>query len=199
MRNATWLPVLLLIMLVIVLLPLGAAAGFEVGAAWNAGRLTRWQRLPAVPERPTRIAGGSTASVFVETGAGQIYVCNHRDDGQCWVKYDQPVVSELSSEYCAQYPNHYAVSAPPGKPVDYLRADWCHFEAGEEADYALLADGSVWMWNHWDANFLNLARVFGTMGGGACLGLVIAIAVPIFVWLKGRRARGAFAEGRALP
>ncbi len=42
MRNATWLPVLLLFVFVIVLLPLGAVAGFEVGAAWNAGRLTRW-------------------------------------------------------------------------------------------------------------------------------------------------------------
>jgi len=89
------------------------------------------------------------------------------------------------------------VSAPPGKPVDYLQAQWCFFEAGEETDYALLADGSVWLWLHSDANFLNLARVFGTMGGGACLGLVIAIVVPILVWINGRRARAAFAKDQA--
>lgn len=38
MRRVARLPVLLVIVFVIVLLPLGTAAGFEVGAGWNAGR-----------------------------------------------------------------------------------------------------------------------------------------------------------------
>ncbi len=47
MRRATWLPVLLVIVFVIVLLPLGTAAGFEVGAGWNAGRAAGENGAPA--------------------------------------------------------------------------------------------------------------------------------------------------------
>jgi hypothetical protein len=101
------------------------------------------------------------------------------------------VVSELSNEYCSDWPTRYDVSAPPRQPVDYLQTRWCHFEAGEESDYALLADGSVWVWNHWDANFLNLARLFGPMGGGACAGALLGVLVPVFAWLRERRRRSA--------
>ncbi len=191
MRIPKWLP--LLIILVIVLLPLGAAAGFQVGVAWNAGRLARWRRLPALPGRATRIAGGSTAAVYVEAAGGQVYVCNHLE-ALCWARYDEPVISDLSNEYCEQWPTRYAVAAPPGQPVDYLQARWCHFEAGEESDYALMADGSLWVWNHWDANFLNLARVFGAMGGGACAGLLVGVAVPVFAWRRERRRQASAAQ-----
>jgi len=59
--------------------------------------------------------------------------------------------------------------------VDTLQARWRHFEAGEESDHALLADGSLWLCNHDDANFANLAQVFAGMASGAGLGLAAAL------------------------
>lgn len=186
MRTPNWLSIFVLPAML--LLPIGLVAGFLAGRAWNAGDFTRWQRLPDPPAKSVQIVGGSTEVVFIEMAAGQVYYCS-LSDNNCWVKYEKPVSASSRNEWCEQYPLHYSVSAPPGKVIDYLQTQWCHFEAGEEADYALLEDGSVWVWKHWDANFLNLARAFAAMGGGCSVGLLISIAVPVFVWLRKRTRR----------
>ncbi len=165
--------------------PIGTGAGFMVGRAWNSGAFVRWRRLPDPPMRPVQIVGGSTTTVFIATTDGQGYYCS-LSDGKCWVKYDEPVSTSPNNEDCERYPVHYSVSAPPGKVIDSLQTQWCHFEAGAEVDYAILEDGSIWMWNHFDANFLNLARAFGSAGVGCSLGLLAGIAVSIFYWRKGR-------------
>ena len=186
MRTRNWL--ITFVLLAMLLLPAGLAAGVLVGQEWNAGSFTRWQRLPDPPAKPVRIVGGSTEVVDIEMAGGQVYYCN-QSNNRCWVQSEEPVSVASSNEWCDQYPLHYSVSAPPGKVIDYLQTQWCHFEAGEEADYALLENGSVWMWNHWDANFLNLARAFAAMGGGCSVGLLISIAVPVFIWLRKRTRR----------
>ena len=187
MRIPTWLS--LFVLLATLLLPIGTVAGFMIGRAWNSGGLTRWQRLPNPPAWPVQIVGGSLSTVFVETPDGQVYMCDVSED-QCWVAYAEPVEVAPRNEACESWPIHYAVSAPPGEVVDYFQAQWCHFEAGEESDYALLEDGSAWMWNHFDANLLNPTRVLTAMAGGCCAGLLGSIAVPAFVVLR-RRARRA--------
>ena len=176
---------ILFVLTVTLVSPIGAGVGFMVGRAWNSGAFAHWRRLPDPPMRPVQIVGGSTTTVFIETTDGQVYYCNHEDD-KCWVKYNDPVSPSTKNDYCEQHPFRYVVSAAPGKVIDYLQTQWCHFEAGSEADYAILEDGSVWMWNHFDANFLNLARAFGAAGGGCSVGLLAGIAVSIYSWRRGR-------------
>lgn len=166
--------------------PIGVGIGFMVGKAWNSGGLTGWRRLPDPPTRPVQIVGGSTTAVLIATTDSQVFYCDPMDGAECWVKYDEPVFTNASNEYCTQWPLYYSVRAAPGEVIDYLQTKWCHFEAGEETDYALLKDGSLWMWHHFDANFLNLARVFGTAGVGCSIGFLAAIAVTIFNWRRDR-------------
>jgi len=166
--------------------PIGAGIGFLVGKAWNSGDLTGWRRLPAPPMMPVQIVGGSTTAIFIATADGQVFYCSPMDGDECWVKYDEPVFTDASNEYCEQWPLYYSVRAAPGEVIDYLQTQWCHFEAGEETDYALLEDGSVWVWHHFDANFLNLARAFDTAGVGCSVGLLAGVAVSIFNWRRGR-------------
>jgi len=76
----------------------------------------------------------------------------------------------------------------PGKVIGSLQTQSCLAEAGEEDDYAILEDGSVWVWSHWDASFLNLSRSFESIAAGCLVGLLPSIAVLSFVWLKKRAA-----------
>ncbi|MDW8328315.1 MAG: hypothetical protein RMK99_17285 [Anaerolineales bacterium] len=103
---------------------------------------------------------------------------------------EQPVALPARSEACEQYPLHYSVSPAPGKVVDALQVQWCHFEAGEEVNYVVLEDGSVWSWRHRDANFLNLARWFAAPAGGFLVGVLSSAALLLAIWPR-RRARRA--------
>ena len=82
------------------------------------------------------------------------------------------------------------MSAPPGNPIDTLLAQWCHFEASEQTGYAILQDGTVWMWQHRDANLLNLARSALTAAGGCLAGLLIGTLILFSAWLISRLPRG---------
>jgi hypothetical protein len=172
-----------------VLLPaIGLAAGILIGRAWNSGAFARWQRLPDPPASPVQIVGGSARDVYIQASDGQVYSCNP-SDGPCWAQDEKPATSPAQSGDCEQYPLHYSVSPAPGKVVDSLQIQWCHFEAGEETNYVVLEDGSVWRWQHWDANFLNLTRSFVSLAGGCLAGLLLSVALVLAVWLRKRAQR----------
>lgn len=179
-----------LVVLLAASLPLiGLAAGILISRAWNSGALARWQRLPDPPASPVQIVGGSISAVYIRASDGRVYSCNP-SDGPCWVEAEQPANSPTRSQACEQYPRRYSVSPAPGKVADSLQVQWCHFEAGEEVNYAVLEDGSLWSWRHRDANFLNLARAFAALAGGFLVGALASVALLLAVWLS-RRARRA--------
>jgi hypothetical protein len=190
MKIPNWLIYTLLALLVVVLSLGGCAAGMPLGTAWNSGSLARWDRLPDPPAAPAAIVTGSTAEVYIETADGGIYYCNPADE-VCWVESDTPEPLAARNEDCEDWPIRYQVRPAPGTVIDSLQTQWCHFEAGEEVDYAILDDGSVWMWSHFDANYLNMARVLVPMGGGCLAGLLVGIVLIVVVWRRRRRQAGA--------
>lgn len=179
---------LLTILLALTLPLIGIALGIQAGKAWNTGSLARWERLPDPPARPVQIAGGATSQVFIKAADGQVYACTPVG-GECWVQANEPVDLAPIDAACAEYPIHYAMSASPGNAIDTLETQWCHFEAGEQTGYAILDDGSVWMWQHRDANFLNLARTAVAAAGGCLAGLIISALILFSAWLISRVPR----------
>jgi len=176
---------LLTILLALTLPLIGIALGVQLGAAWNTGSLARWERLPDPPARPVQIAGGTISIVLVKAADSQVYACTPVG-GECWVQANEPVDLTTVDADCAKYPVRYAMSAPPGNTIDTLQTQWCHFEAGEQTGYAILQDGTVWMWQHRDANFLNLARSVLTAAGGCLAGLLICTLILFSAWLISR-------------
>jgi hypothetical protein len=179
---------LLTILLALALPILGIALGVQLGAAWNTGSLARWERLPDLPASPIQIVGGTTSLVYVKTADGQVYTCTPAG-GECWTRADAPLDLDPIDAACAEYPLRYAMSAPPGNIIDSLQTQWCHFEAGEQTGYAILDDGTVWMWQHRDANYLNLARIAVTATGGCLAGLLTGTLILFSVWLVSRLPR----------
>ncbi len=179
---------LLTILLALTLPLIGIALGVQAGRAWNTGSLARWERLPDPPASPVQIAGGATSVVLVKAADGQVYACTPVG-GECWVQANVPVDLVPIDPACARYPVRYLMSAPPGNPIDTLQTQWCHFEAGEQTGYAILDDGSVWMWQHRDANFLNLARTAVTAAGGCLAGLLIGALILFSAYLVSRVPR----------
>lgn len=178
----------LTILLALTLLLVGIALGVRLGVAWNTGSLARWERLPEPPASPVQIVGGTTRLVYVMAADGQVYACTPAG-GECWAAVDTPLDIAPIDPACAEYPIHYSMSAPPGKTIDSLQTQWCHFEAGEQTGYALLDDGTVWMWQHRDANFLNLARTAVTATAGCLAGLLLGALILFFAWLFSRTTR----------
>ena len=179
------LNLLLTILLALALPILGVALGFQFSVAWNTGSLARWERLPEPPARVEKFVGGSTSQVFIQAADGQIYACTLAG-GECWAPADAPPDYPSIDAACAEYPIRYDLSAPPGKVMDVLETQWCHFEAGEQTNYALLEDGSLWRWHHRDANFLNLARAGVSALGGCVAGLLFGAIILFSFWLFNR-------------
>lgn len=178
---------------------LGGWLGLTVGILWNRGEFARWQPLPPLPASAARIVTGSPDGVIVETVDGSLLFCDAAGES-CWTAATEMTGLTPVGEDCAEYPVGYNVSAPPQQAVDYLTTTWCHFEAGEQTDYALLADGSVWVWTHFNANFLSLFRAFGSSLAGAVAGFVLAAVVTViglgFVGRVGKTGAGRPATGR---
>lgn len=188
MKTLNWLS--LFILLAIVLTPIGIVLGFQAGTQWNRGAFTPWLRLPDPPVTPVQIVDGSSTVVYIEASDGQVYSCSWPDN-QCWVEDEKPVTTTQQQDNCDYGPLQYSVSAPPGKVTSYLKTQCSFFELGEESDYAILEDGSAWVWNHRDATGLNLTRLLAAAGGGGGLGLLASLAIPVLIRLWRRRQRDA--------
>ncbi|MFN8459719.1 MAG: hypothetical protein U0401_34575 [Anaerolineae bacterium] len=185
LKKAGWL--IIIVAIIIGPTVAGCWAGLWLAQTWNSGGFVRWERLPPLPQPPLQLVGGAIAGnfrgvVYVKTIDGQVYACRPRETDACWLKTNTPSKGGSEDETCAAYPLRYTVAEPPGPVKEHLRVQWCHFEAGAQNDFVLLEDGSIWVWQHWDANYLNLSRGFLALGCGPSLGLLIGVAGVIFLW-----------------
>lgn len=173
---------LVLVVLAILLcspcLGLGGSAAFL--STGGQGRLSRWRPLSAPPAGAAALVTADPNIVYVETGSGAIFVCEHSGDpagADCWQAAEPPfeIASEANFER-AVYSG--AVPPPPGEAVDQLYVSIIFAEAAFEARYAVLADGTVWVWEY-DANsyaslvVLLLGPVVGLVLGLVVIGLLI--------------------------
>ena len=193
----TWVWRIVISILLLIGLPLlGIRAGFSFVEGWK--NLERWQSLGSPADMPLRIVAGNLYVVYLRAQDGSLFECDHTGptrDNACWKQ-----VNELPEGVGSgvEYGNAYRgeIPPPPGPVKEVLDVSWMFAERATYLRYALLEDGSVWVWDYQaDANWNLMLIMCGPIGG-----LALAIVIVLVMWLgAGLRAllrrRRAKAEG----
>ena len=83
-----------------------------------------------------------------------------------------------------------AEGPPPEAPVDVLYVSRFYAEMAVEARYALLPDGTVWVWFHESSGYLALLVLLGSPVLGFGVGFVLAVILLVAQGVR-RRLRWA--------
>jgi hypothetical protein len=181
-KRLTWVGRIIISVVLLIVLPvLGIPAGFVFLEGWKNLDAGRWQSLGSPAEMPLAIVGGDPGAVYVRGQDGSLFECDHTGptrDNACWKEVDQQRERgggvNLGDRYRGEIP------PPPGPVKEVLDVSLMMFvERASYLRYALLEDGSVWLWDyHADANW-SLALL---MLGPIC-GLAVAIVIVLVSWV----------------
>lgn len=146
------------------------------------GVFTRWEPLGSPPEPITRLLGyefGDRARILVrvETNSGALYQCCSRQS----TDWNEVTPSELVyADACGDLPSQAAV--PPREVLSCVESRAVE-GATDRTQFALLDDGSVWVWRH-RVEFLAELPIICWSGA---IGLLLGIGVMGCVWIIQRR------------
>jgi hypothetical protein len=182
--------VLALVVLVILLCSpcLGLGGGLAYVNAAAQGRFARWRTLGAPPTGAVALITADPNLVYVETASGGFFACAHNGRAAgagCWAPAEPPFAIAPEADFeRAVFSGD--VPPPPGNLVDQLPVSLIFADTASEARYAVLDDGSVWVWEYSAGGYDSLiALLLGPVVGlGAGL-LIIGVLV-----LLGRGRRG---------
>jgi len=183
-------------LLLLIGLPLlGIPAGFALLSAWNNLDARSWQALGRPAEVPTAIVDADLDEVYVRAQDGSLYVCDHTGptrNNACWVEVDQ--VGERDDGVRPNSTYREEVPSPPGTIREFRHVSWYHAERARHSRYALLEDGSIWLWDRSaDANWSLVLLACGPISG-----LALAIVIVLVWWgVAGLRALWRRLQARA--
>jgi hypothetical protein len=130
---------------------------------------------------PTEIVDGDLDRVYVRAEKGALFECDLSrlgSDNGCWEEVDQPRERAPGVENRNTYQGE--IPPPPGPVKDAYDVSWMFAERASHLRYAMLEDGSLWLWTyHVDAN----TNLFVLLMAGPFCGLVLAIAIILVIWL----------------
>jgi len=180
-----------IVFLVLICSPcLGLAGGAAYLQAERQGRLARWRPLAAPPEPAVAFVTADPNQVYVSTVSGQVYRCRHNSDPvdrQCWLLAEEPytIASESDFEHSVFTGQ---VPPPPGDLTDVVYVSIFYADAAFEARYALLADGTVWVWEYAASSNMSLLVLLAGPVVGLVLGVIVVLALLVFAATQRRRA-----------
>lgn len=133
----------------------------------------------APPEAAVKLVAADVDTLVTETATDTLYTRRWNTD---WQKVDRvPALAHADPAFDFPHPS------PPGEVVDSIQAA-VRGEAGTYTEYALLTDGSIWVWKYTQPGMgLLVAFVYGL--GGAGVGLIFGIGLSFWVWRRLRRWR----------
>jgi len=173
--SKTWLAVAVL--LILVLSPcVGLGGGVAYLLAYREGAFSRWRSLGSPPAPATALYAGDTAVIYAAAADGNVYTCPPTSQARdaCWTLAAPPYTVDTRADY-----EHSVISGdpppPPEAPVDVLYVSRFYAEMAVEARYALLPDGTVWVWYFESAGYLSLLVLLGSPVLGFGLGFVLAV------------------------
>ena len=186
--SKTWLAVAVLAILM--LSPcLGLGGGVAYLLAYRDGAFSRWRSLGSPPAPATALYAGDTTVIYAAAADGNVYSCPPTSQARdaCWTLAAGPYAVDPRADY-----EHSVIPGdpppPPQTPVDVLYVSRFYAEMAVEARYALLPDGTVWVWFHESAGYLSLLVLLGAPVLGLLLGLALAL---ILLLAQGVRRRPA--------
>ena len=165
-------------------------AGFFAGvqiADWaqnraNSARFTEWETLGKPPSDAVAVHIGEHGGYLIEGKDGAFYYCQGlQTNGPCiWhtVETNDAVLGVNYSDP-AVWPE---VPHPPG---DVISEAFYAFSGGEmfmQTNYAVLDDGSVWIWEHGVNGMYQIGTSLSLIALGVIAGLIIGFTVSIIWW-----------------
>jgi len=167
-------------LLLLIGLPLlGIPAGSALLSAWNRAETRSWEALGRPAQVPIAIEDADLDEVWVRAEDESLYVCNRTGptrDNACWREADQVGEVDPGAHHNESYGRE--VPPPPGTVVEFVHVSWYHAEREEHVRYALLEDGSVWLWDYYpDANWSLVLLACGPI-----LGLALALVIVSLWW-----------------
>ena len=122
---------------------------FIYGSLSDNGSFVQWRSLGTPPESITKILGICDNALCVQTNDHKTYSvstygCEERFQS-CWKQLDQPTIQEPHFGSCWF---RFAEQDPPQSIIQIIRTNNCGSGGAIQTNYALLADGNIWVWEH---------------------------------------------------
>lgn len=176
---------------------LGALVGFFVGSQTTPGF-----SLGAPPEPVAQIASANTFDITVQTTGNHYYRCAAEAFSQgagCWQTTGAP--GEKTRDILNQPQIDDAKFAPPpGKIREHWTVTFYDSIGGfiTESRYALLEDGTVWVWQADTSQFLNVSlgveQALGAGVGLCCMSLLGLLVALLLGFILARTAKTSTAS-----
>ncbi len=194
--------------IVALLIPIASAVagGYGTWAFFNTlyPEATEWQPLGSPPAKAIKILSMRDYGydLVVQTNDGGRYksICWPRKPASeldCWRKVE--LSEELPPLKDTTETPHFAAPNPPGRTIDSVIID-LDGEIPEQTNYAILEDGSVWVWYLSFARTRSLDRLgLAILGAVASFGIgtIISVKIGVKAW-GGQRATIYLAIGVAI-
>jgi hypothetical protein len=161
---------------------------FTYGSLSDNGSFVQWRSLGSPPENIAKIVGICDNTVCVQTNNNKIYgVSAYGCDvlsQSCWKELEQPIIEEDHFGSCWF---RFAEKNPPKRVIQIMKTNNCGSGGAIQTNYALLADGNIWIWEHTVSDLQGL-QWFVLAIPVAVISFIIGVAlvliyVPI-VWKK---------------
>lgn len=170
---------------------LGLIGGFLVLWASDVGLFVKWRPLPTDLLRPQKLIdllGGNFDAdglpyVYVETDDGNSYSCQWPPPllliNRCWIQTQSPHIG-ASDKGCennlggAARHRRFIISAPPDITTDRIRLEVCG-ASSSVYEYALLEDGTVWVWSLAPKHPLDMIGTAILILLGGCPGILVGL------------------------
>jgi hypothetical protein len=144
----------LFVILVGILIPFASATLavsilLTYGSIHDSGRFVPWHSLGSPQEKVSRILGFCDGVICVQTDNQKTYKPGvHGCDGSspsCWEQVEQPIIEK---PYFGSCWFNFTEKTPPQRVIQVIKTNQCGSGGAIQTDYALLADGNVWVWTH---------------------------------------------------
>ena len=182
-----------LIFLILICSPcLGLGGALAYQSSSLAASFNRWRALGAPPAPADGFVAADPTVVYVATAGEQVYACRPTRaaaDGACW----QPATAPFAIDEDADFEHSVysgEVPPPPGETLDVVFVSIFYADAAFEARYALLADGTVWVWEYDTSSNMALLVLLAGPVVGLALGVIVIVILLIVNARSGRRAAG---------
>jgi hypothetical protein len=146
----------------------------------SEGAFTRWCSLGSPSERITNLLWigqyGPDHVIYAETEAGNVYRCCPQGPGQ-WERAERP--EYVWDQECWRLPPR---ASPPPRPVRACVEIGAYEWGTYRTQFALLDDGTVWMWHH----ETNIGTLFVIVCWSSLLGGVVGV---LLAWHRERSKR----------
>jgi len=144
------------------------------------GTFTRWHTLGAPPEKITRLLDieqyGAQGVIYAETETNQVFCCCPQAIGE-WEETKAP--EYLHGQTCGSLPPK---SSPHPQSVKACFEEAAFEWVTDRYQYALVEDGTVWLWHH----YIGLDTIIKIVFISSLIGGVLGV---LFVWQNERKKR----------